>query len=158
MSKFFFFFLRSGRIHLKLLVVLPMGREAKWNVVKGNLLLLHFIFLYGLNHCVTVLNHPKLSGVNQQSFYSAHRFYESEIWTGHGRIGLSLLQDVCGLSWETKTAGVPGPRWLEYWPLIGPLTGIPTNGLSVWLGLPHSMEAMFQKEVSQKEASGKRIF
>lgn len=51
-------------------------------------------------------NTPKLNSINQQSFYYAHRFYGSWIWTGNGGDRLSLFCDVWGVSWEDLESGM----------------------------------------------------
>lgn len=61
-------------------------------------------------HCY-IMKQTKFSGTKQQPFYYTHRSCGSEIWKGHSRDSLSLLQHVWALSWEDLKAGgdsVPG--------------------------------------------------
>ena len=54
---------------------------------------------FGIYYCLT--NHPKLSGIEQSTLYTAQVIYGSGIWMGHNVGSLSLLHAVwTPVGWE----------------------------------------------------------
>lgn len=116
----------------------------------------------------SVTKHPKLSSVRQQPF-NAHRFCGSGICTepvrdgkpmccswGAQRFRFSwrwLKQLWVGIFWRLHHLGGMTPRL----GLFGTVDWSTYMGLSVWLGLPHSMEPGFQQAMSWDVAYGKQV-